>query len=221
MTWHRLASTFLAVLCAIGLPSCGHDQQLVSIDIQPASETFGAANIPVSANAGAQVQLRAIGTYIHPPVSKDITSQAAWASNTPDMVTVTSAGLITATGDSCGNTLISATVTTNQSAGDLSSKGAIVTASMTANVVCFTGSGPTLAVNFSGLGSGTVTSSPGGVNCTASCGTVFVTGTSVVLTATPANGSAFGGWGGCDSVSLQVCTVNDLTADRSVTVIFN
>jgi len=120
--------------------TCGRDQQLVSIAIQPTTETFGATNIPVSADAGLSVQLRALGTYIHPPVTKDITNQVTWTSNTPDMVTVNSTGLITVTGNSCGGTLISATVQTNHSSGNVSSSGAIVTATMTANVICFTGS---------------------------------------------------------------------------------
>jgi hypothetical protein len=72
-------------------------------------------------------------------VTKDITSQVTWASNTPQMVIVDSKGLITVTGDACGGTIISATVTTNSSAGDISSSGALVTGSMNANVVCFTG----------------------------------------------------------------------------------
>ena len=82
----------------VSLSSCGHDQQLISITIQPASETFGSSNIPVIANAGAQVQLRALGGYIHPPVTKDITSQVTWNSNTPQMMTVDSSGLLTVTG---------------------------------------------------------------------------------------------------------------------------
>jgi len=145
--WTRIAAVAATVLCVLGIPSCGHEQQLVSIAIQPAVETFGAVNIPVSADKGLQVQLVALGTYIHPPVTKDITSQATWSSNTPQMVTVNSAGLITATGDACGATIVSATVTTNKSAGNLSSSGALITGTMTANVVCFTGSlnqqGPT------------------------------------------------------------------------------
>ena len=126
-----------AVLCLLmGLPGCGHEQQLVGITVVPDVETFGAKNIPVSANAGSKVQLRALGSYIHPPVTKDITTQVVWSSNTPDMVTVDAGGLITATGNACGGTIISATVTTNRSSGDISSSGAIVTGTMTANVVC-------------------------------------------------------------------------------------
>ena len=136
----KKCSAMLGLLVAasllVSLSACGHDQQLVSITIVPVVENFGATNIPVIANAGAQVQLRALGSYIHPPVTKDITTQVVWTSNTPDMVTVDAGGLITATGRSCGGTIISATVTTNHSDGDISSTGAIVTGRMQANVIC-------------------------------------------------------------------------------------
>ena len=141
---HVLA--FVGMLGFIGLTSCAHEQQLTSISVQPATENFGAADIPVSANAGSSVQLRALGSYIHPPVTKDITSQVTWSSNTPDMVTVSPAGLLTATGLACGSALVSATVTTNKSIGNLDSSGAVVTGSMTANVICFGATGPTPAV---------------------------------------------------------------------------
>jgi hypothetical protein len=118
------------------LSACGHKQQLVAITVVPAVENFGATNIPVDLDAGLNVQLRALGSYIHPPVTKDITNQVVWVSNTPDMVTVNSTGLITATGRSCGGTLVSATVTTNRSQGDISSNGTIVTGIMQANVIC-------------------------------------------------------------------------------------
>ena len=132
----------LVFVCSVSIlvPGCGHEQQLVSIAVTPTTETFGAANIPVSADKGLFVQLRAVGTYIHPPVTKDITNQVTWSSNTPQMVTVNSTGVITATGDACGSTLVTATFTTNKSAGNISSNGAIVTGTMTADVVCFTGS---------------------------------------------------------------------------------
>jgi Divergent InlB B-repeat domain/Bacterial Ig-like domain (group 2) len=223
MSWkqHGFFLAAFAIVCLVGLPSCGHNQQLSDISIQPATETFGAANIPVIADAGLSVQLRALGNYTHPPVTKDITDQVTWASNDTQMVTVSATGLLTAVGLSCGNSLVSATVTTNKSTGNLSSSGAIVTGYMTANVVCFTGTGPTLTVNFAGAGFGIVTSSPPGLSCAATCGTSFATGTTVALTATPTGSSTFGGWSGCDVVSGQVCTVNNLTSNRSVTATFN
>jgi hypothetical protein len=211
-----------------GVNSCGRSQELVGIQVQPASQTFGASNIPVAANAGAQIQLRALGTYIHPPVTKDITSQAKWTSNTPQMVTVNSAGVITVTGAACGATLISATVTTNSSSGGISSSGALVTGFMTANVVCFTSSGggagsPALTVTFAGNGSGTITSAPTGLSCASpsACLAQFASGSTVTLTATPNGGSLFGSWVGCDTPSsANPCDVT-LTSNRTVTVTFN
>jgi len=137
-----------------GMLSCAHDQQLVSITIKPDTEDFGAADPALN------VQLRALGSYIDPPVIKDITDQVTWASNTPNMVTVNSTGLIAPAGFACGNTLVSATVTTNHSAGDRSSSGALVTGYMTANVACLSSSGPILTLNFLGTGPGHLTSPP-------------------------------------------------------------
>lgn len=225
-----LSFVVLAFIASVmlSLSSCAHSQQLVSIAIQPNSETFGASNIPVSDNAGAQVQLRALGSYIHPQVTKDITSEVTWTSNTPQMVTVDSAGMITVTGGPCGATLISATVTTNNSPGGISSSGALITGYMTANVVCFTSSGggagsPALTATFSGNGSGTITSSPTGLSCASpsACLAQFVSGSTVTLTASPFSGSTFGSWVGCDTPSsTNPCTVT-LTANRTVTVTFN
>jgi len=127
---------FLIVLLLFTLPSCGHDQQLESITVVPAVENFGATNIPVPADAGLNVHLRALGSYIHPPVTKDITTQVTWTSNTPQMVTVDANGVASATGLACGGTIISATIVTNHSVGAISSTGALVTGSMQANVIC-------------------------------------------------------------------------------------
>jgi hypothetical protein len=213
--WFRLT---MACIVAIFLSSCGHDQQLVSISIQPTVETFGASNIPVSANAGATVQLRALGSYIHPPVTKDITSQVTWASNTPDIATVNSTGLLTATGLACGGSIVSATVTTNNSVGNISSAGALITGSMTANVICFTGTGPILTVSVSGNGS--VSSSPAGIDCPTVCSAGFVSGTPVTLTAAPNNGSTSVTWSNCVAAGLA-CTVDNLTSNLTVTATFN
>ena len=136
MKFAALVGLFAVASLLLIQPACGHDQQLVSITIVPATETFGAPNIQVLDDAGLNVQLRALGSYIHPPVTKDVTNQVTWVSNTPQMVTVNSTGLITATGLSCGGTIVTATVTTNHSEGNISCTGAIVTGSMTANVVC-------------------------------------------------------------------------------------
>jgi Bacterial Ig-like domain (group 2) len=213
---------------AVLLLSCGRDQELVSIQIQPASVTFGSSTVPVIDNAGAQSQLQALGSYIHPPVTKDITNQVTWSSNTPQMMTVDSSGLLTVTGLACGTATVSATVTTNKSAGGISSSGAIVTGYMTGNVVCFTSSGanPVLTVSFLGNGSGTVVSSPVGLG---SCNTAltlcstnaFAAGTPIMLTATPNSGSTFGAWQGCPAPPVgNVCSFT-VEADVNFVVTFN
>lgn len=226
--WFSIAALITVAVVLLSVSSCGDSQQLVSISIQPSVETFGAANIPVIQLAGAQVQLRALGTYVHPPVTKDITDQVLWTSNTPQMVTVNSTGLITVTGGPCGGTLVSATEQTNADSSGLSSSGAIVTGYMTANVVCFvgtTGGGgsgqPSLTIDFSGTGAGIVTVTPSGFGCATtdvSCITSFPFDTSVTLTATPVGTSVFGGFtGGCTGTS---CTIL-LQGDTIVTAAFN
>jgi hypothetical protein len=227
--WFSVAALVAIAISLVSVSSCGNKQELVSISVQPGVETFGASNIPVIDDAGAQVQLRALGTYVHPPVTKDITNQVTWSSNTPQMVTVDGTGVITVTGGPCGATIISATVQTNSDAGGVSSSGAIVTGSMTANVVCFTGTGggggaePILSVTFPGAGSGTVVSSPSGINCPntqTNCSASFPSGTSVSLTATPVGSSTFGAWGGGCVGITSICTLSVQT-DTAVTATFN
>src|SRR5438067_328979 len=76
-----------------------------------------------------------------------------------------------------------------------------------------------LAVTKTGLGAGTVTSSPAGINCGTACSATYDISTVVTLTATPAMGSIFNGWTGCDAVSNTTCTVT-MGAARSVNADF-
>jgi streptogramin lyase len=67
-------------------------------------------------------------------------------------------------------------------------------------------------------GSGLVLSSPIGISCPSTCSAIFVPGTQVSLTAEPANGFAFTGWGGaCGGVGT--CTVA-MSAAQSVSANF-
>src|ERR1043165_7760453 len=78
----------------------------------------------------------------------------------------------------------------------------------------------TLTVTRNGTGTGTVTSSPAGINCGATCSSVYADGTPVTLTAAADVNSAFAGWTGCDSTSGNTCNVT-MGAARSVTATFN
>ncbi len=76
-----------------------------------------------------------------------------------------------------------------------------------------------LTVSKSGLGGGTVASSPAGIDCGATCSTTFASGTSVTLTATPAAGSSFTGWSGSECSGTSTCTVV-MSEARAVTAEF-
>ena len=75
-----------------------------------------------------------------------------------------------------------------------------------------------LNVSLAGDGSGSVTSSPSGINCGSTCNQAFDPNTTVVLTATPAVGARFTGWSGSCS-GTGTCTVT-LSRARSVTASF-
>jgi hypothetical protein len=70
-----------------------------------------------------------------------------------------------------------------------------------------------------GIGAGTVTSSPGGINCGPNCSAAYNLGTIVVLTATPTGVSIFNGWTGCDTATGASCTVT-MSKAKTVTAAF-
>lgn len=84
----------------------------------------------------------------------------------------------------------------------------------------FTTVGVLLTVSRAGSGSGTVTSSPAGISCGATCSDRYPHGTPVGLTATPAAGSTFAGWAGGGCSGIGTCTVAT-NADTAVTATFN
>jgi hypothetical protein len=75
-----------------------------------------------------------------------------------------------------------------------------------------------LTVTLAGTGSGTVTSSPVGINCGIDCSDAYAAGTEVTLMAAPASGSSFAGWSGaCSGAGACKVTMNQA---RSVTATF-
>jgi len=61
----------LTAVCALALftPSCAHDRELVDITIHPGGATFP------TPDPSAQVLFSALGGFVHPPETKDITNQ--------------------------------------------------------------------------------------------------------------------------------------------------
>jgi len=77
-----------------------------------------------------------------------------------------------------------------------------------------------LNVTMGGTGSGTVTSSPTGVSCSSgTCTGTFPQDSSVTLTATPATGNTFSGWGGACS-GTSSCVVVLSGSSKSVSAAF-
>ncbi len=79
----------------------------------------------------------------------------------------------------------------------------------------------TLSVTLAGDGTGSVTSSPAGINCGADCSEVYNYDTVVTLTAIPAAGSSFASWSSnCTVTPENACQVT-MTEARTVTATFN
>ena len=74
-------------------------------------------------------------------------------------------------------------------------------------------------VSKTGNGSGSVSSSPAGLTCGATCSSSFNYGTVVTLTATPATGSTFSGWTGAGCSGTGDCVVT-VDAAKSVSAQF-
>ena len=109
-------------------------------------------------------------------------------------------------------------VWTNQSSTTNSEIGALVQPDA---VVLYrvTAAKHTVTVSRRGTGSGTVRSSPGGIDCGSSCTASYPAGTTVGLSETPAPGSKFVGWlGGC--AGTLPCTVST-GADQTVIATFS
>ena len=77
-----------------------------------------------------------------------------------------------------------------------------------------------LTLTKTGTGQGTVTSIPGGIGCGEVCVGEFNQGTNVLLRATPAPGSAFIAWSGCEEEPGPGRCAVRMSADRTVTAEF-
>jgi streptogramin lyase len=76
-----------------------------------------------------------------------------------------------------------------------------------------------LSIASSGTGTGTVTSSPSGIACGATCNASFPVNTSIMLTAKASANSTFVGWSGGGCVGIEPCSVT-LAAATNVTASF-
>ncbi len=213
-----LAMGSLVMVAAVLIfPSCGFKRKLVEITITPSGFTFPTPDPTV------QGDFTALGSYIHPPDTHDITNQVTWKTDVPQLLQISGGVVSPQPGDVCGIANVSAsmsdggnlvigfaTVTVNDPTRPICPGG-----STTQAVVTVTLSGPTAA--------GGVTSVPAGISCpTGACGAQFTVGTTIVLTATPSTGHTFVSWtGGCTTIEGTTCSILVPTGSTNATATFN
>jgi hypothetical protein len=136
--WFSTLALVAAATFLLSVPSCGFNQHLVSITVSP-------QNSSVTLSAIAQqvgTQFSALGTYVHPPETRDITSTAVWTTDTPTIIAVdpTTPGLVNTTGNGCGSNLgVSASVysdPSNHAAGDVVVGTATMNVSFINTITC-------------------------------------------------------------------------------------
>jgi len=204
----------IALGAALSLPSCGHDQKVVSLTITPTTFTF----LSNAANQTGE-QYTATATYIHPPATKDVTSQATWAVD--DQIVTMNAGLVVPVGGtSCGGGTIRATIPEGTGrASNVVNAYATVTVDNPAILQC-PGGGTVATLSVGVTGSGLVTSTPSGISCPGTCIASYDVGASILLTASDGN---FSSWTNCTAAtqSTPECTVTIPTGGSAVAANFN
>lgn len=190
----------------------GGSNPLLSITVIPGTQ--------VLQTAGETAQYIAIGNFQNNPTTQDLTDVVTWSSSDVRVATINSAGLATAVGNCTQNQSTTITALAPPSSG-----GAVTGTGQLTVGSCGTNNLPTLTVYEVGQGTGTVTSSPAGINCGpgggAGCSANFVLNTQVSLTAVPAAGSVFVGWSAnCTPDQSSTCSVT-MGNNETVGAIFN
>src|SRR5271155_3617979 len=197
--WFSILALIAAATFFVNLSSCGFNQHLVSIQVVPPGATFN--------SVGSSIVFKAMGTYEHPPQTKDITDIVTWSVDSQSLVTITNTSLVTAVSIcGSGNLYASYYDSPNQVVGS-----AFLTGGGVGTGTC---NQAVLTVDISG-GAGTVVDSTGAINCPGTCSADFTLGSQIALTATPSPTS----WTNCTSFQGNTCTVT-LNADTTVTAIF-
>jgi hypothetical protein len=206
--WFGITTLVLTASTLLSLSSCARSQKLVGLTVSPATATFG--------GVGAQIQFRAVGTYIHPPENKDVTQQATWSIDSQNLVTINSPGNVTAISD-CGTGNVSASI---QEGGNFVTGSAFVSAAGVGTAAC-TSAALTAVV----AGTGTVTSSPSGITCPGTCSAAFPLDSSVTLGGAPTAPATTVTWSwgvgtaGCVSETATTCTLA-LNTNETITATF-
>src|SRR5258708_22149982 len=127
--WFSLLALIAIATAFLSFSSCGYNQHLVSINIPEKGGTFGAVG------PGLFFDFKAFGTYIHPPQTKDITNLVTWQSDNPQVVQVSSAGVVSPSPNlGCGVGDIFATL--KDGSNEVVSNSVKITVNRPANLGC-------------------------------------------------------------------------------------
>ena len=166
---------------------------------------------------GETAQFIATGTYTAAPTTVDITDLVTWAATDPAIATINSSGLTTAV--SCGVQSCISNITA--SVTDPVSGFIVGTSNITVEPNGGGSTLPSLSVYLVGAGTGTVVSSPAGINCSGSgqgCTAYFPKGSTVTLTASPSTG----GWSSnCNPDGPGTSCSVIMSTNQTVGAIFN
>jgi hypothetical protein len=206
--WFSVLALIAIATLFLSFSSCAYNQHLVSINIPESGGTFGVVD------PNAFFDFKAFGTYIHPPQTKDITNLVTWQSDNPQVVQVSSVGVVSPNlGCGVGNVY----ATFQDGSNNIVSNSVKITVNGPAALGCTPpGPQPALTISFAGTGTGTVTGP--GISCSSpsSFTNTYTLGTTITLTAFPTGtSSSFGNWSGCNSTNGTACTV---VLENSVTV---
>jgi hypothetical protein len=201
--WFGLAILIAVATLLLNTASCGFNQHLVSIQVVPPGATFQAV--------GASIVFHAIGTYIHPPATKDITNLVTWSVDSQNLVTISNTSQVTAVSIcGSGNLYASYYDSPNQVTGS-----AFLTGTGAGTSAC---NQAILTVDI--VGSGSVIDSTNVIKCPGVCSADYTLGSTIGLTATIGTGASKVTWTNCNSFAGNTCTVI-LNADTTVIATFN
>jgi hypothetical protein len=200
--WFSILALIAAATIMLNTSSCGFNQHLVSIQVNPSGATFTAI--------GSALRFTATGTYDHPPETKDITNMVTWSVDSQNLVTITDTSLVTAV-SICGSGNLTASY---YDSPNLVSGSAFLTGGGIGTSAC---NQAVLTVNI--VGSGTVNDSTNAIKCPGTCSADYTLGSTIGLTATPTAGAAQVLWTNCSSFVGNTCTVV-MNFDTTVTATF-
>jgi len=215
-SWLRYLLSAVALLAAINFLSCGNQRKLVSITLQPGAAKF------LTPDPAAFIDFTALGSYKHPPDTRDITAVATWKTDNPQLLSVTKGVVSPQQGNVCGVGDIYASV---NDGGNLITAFATITVDDPTRATCPGGSTTQGIVSVAlapAADDGSVTSAPGGIACpSGACIAQFPVGSTVGLNPIASSGHTFVSWTGCTSVAGNTCSVVVTTVATNVIANFN